>query len=336
MTDTDTLLIVDCCYAAMTFSKKNIGQRKFELLCSVAPTEQAYAPRHANSFTKVLCRSLENLLEENPDKGFSTSQLYRDLYHNSVKGKKPFLFDQSSKNFGWIYLRPVSKVVSEIQEKEENEDNIAIELRLEMSKIPTEPEMKELAAHMQYLPLVTRLQFQHLHAPRERLDDLFEDFKRRQKIKPYIRTLRQRVALIRNQKRGVPNSKESKKLTRSDVQGIFDWSAEATFEEPGKLPRRTSIPHGRLSRRTTAVDSSANGDNCVDSKSATHTIGNLLSFRFSFRGLNPYLASASKRYAELSPFKRILLVVVWVSMFFLQALLRWFNGLHEWVRQSLK
>lgn len=330
MTDTDTLLIVDCCFAALAFSQEKIGRRKFELLCSVAPGELAYGPDHASSFTKVLCNALENLLETNKQRGFSTSQLYRELYHKSTMKKKPFLFDQSSKNFGWISIRPMS-----LQASENTADNVAIELRLEMSKLPSVPEMQDLAACMQYLPLVRSLEFQHLHAPEQRLDDFFKDLLKRQRIRPFIRILRQKVAMKRNMKFGVPESNESKRVARGDVPDRYDWAAESVLYAPNQLPRRASFPVKRLSRQSTVVGSEDSRDNCVDSKVTTHTIGNLLSFRLSLTGINPIFSNARKRYAEFSPVKRLLYWFGIVTIFFLEAFLRWLNSLCEWARPAV-
>ncbi|KAL0263432.1 hypothetical protein SLS55_002412 [Diplodia seriata] len=297
LTDTDCLLVLDCCYAAASFSRAEIGRRKFELLCSVAPNEKAYGPTYANSFTKVLCNALEELLEEHPSQGFSTSELYRKLYHRSGRTKKPFLFDQSSKNFGWIYLRPF------YYGPEAKEENIAVELRLEMSRVPAEPEMKELAAHMQYLPLVKRLKFQHLHAPDHILQEFFDDLIRRQRIRPFIRKLRQRVAMRRNRDFGLPDTEEEKRVARDDVIDLYDWGAESELTHPDRPIRRASMPYKKgLSRQSTAVDSNATEDNCIDYEPAQKTV----SLAVSLTVFNSPLLKVRRKYAELSPFKRLL------------------------------
>ncbi|KAK0654085.1 hypothetical protein DIS24_g5469 [Lasiodiplodia hormozganensis] len=332
MTDTDTLLILDCCHAALSFSQKQIGRRKFELLCSVAPSETAYGPKNAASFTKTLYMALMDLLAERPLQGFSTSELYMKLYHKSLMTKKPFLFDQSSKNFGWIYLRPF------YYGPEPKQENIAVELRLEMSRMPEEPEMKELAAHMQYLPLVKKLKFQHLHAPDHILDEFFNDLIRRQRIRPFIRKLRQRVAMKRDEESNVPPTKENKKVAVSDVQDIYDWGAETEMSHPNRPVRRASMPLYKksLSRQTTAVDSNANDDNCIEEERASLKTGNNLSCAMMFNLLGTSLSRARCKYAELSPIKFLLELFVTVLIFFLEMMLRWCNGIHEWTRQPRK
>lgn len=332
MTDTDTLLILDCCHAALSFSQRKIGRRKFELLCSVAPSETAFGPSNAASFTKTLYMALVDLLEEHPLQGFSTSELYMKLYHTSLMRKKPFLFDQSSKNFGWIYLRPF------YYGPEPKEENIAVELRLEMSRMPEEPEMKELAAHMQYLPLVKKLKFQHLHAPDHILDEFFNDLIRRQRIRPFIRKLRQRVVMKRNEESNVPPTKENKKVAVSDVQDIYDWGAETEMSHPNRPVRRASMPLYKksLSRQTTAVDSNFNDDNCIEEERAALKTGNTPSFAMLFNLLSSSLSRARCKYAELSPIKFLLELSVTVLIFFLEMMLRWCNGIHEWTRQPRK
>ncbi|OJD34950.1 tyrosine-protein phosphatase non-receptor type 6 protein [Diplodia corticola] len=329
LTDTDCLLILDCCFAAASFSRGEIGRRKFELLCSVAPSELAYGPKNASSFTKVLCAALEDLLVEHPSQGFSTSELYRKLYHKSIRTKKPFLFDQSSKNFGWIYLRPF------YYGPEAKQENIAVELRLEMSRMPAEPEMKELAAHMQYLPLVKKLKFQHLHAPDHILQEFFDDLIRRQRIRPFIRTLRQRVAMRRNKAFGLPDTEEEKRVARDDVIDLYDWGVESEHIPPRGPVRRASMHYKKgLSRQTTAVDSSANDDNCIEYEDTSPT-KNTVFFAVSLTtALNSPVLRARRKYAELSPIKHLLEFSVTFLILSLEMMLRWCNAICEWARQS--
>ncbi|KAK7544654.1 uncharacterized protein J3D65DRAFT_30273 [Phyllosticta citribraziliensis] len=149
--DTDTLVIVDCCYAAHAFSENRCGKRKFELLSCVPPEEEALGPTHASSFSGGLTRALSALRKEHGLKGFTTSDLYREVYFASPLSKKPFLFDCSSKNFGYIRIIPFAPRSNSPQTTPEppKSSPIFVDLRFQLSELPNPGIMTELASHMQ-------------------------------------------------------------------------------------------------------------------------------------------------------------------------------------------
>ncbi|KAK8164954.1 hypothetical protein BKA80DRAFT_77098 [Phyllosticta citrichinensis] len=174
--DTDTLVIVDCCYAAHAFPENRCGKRKFELLSCVPPEEEALGPTHASSFSGGLTRALSALRKEHGFKGFTTSDLYREVYFASPLSKKPFLFDCSSKNFGYIRIIPFAPRSSSPQTMPEppKSSPIFVDLRFQLSELPNPGIMTELASHMQYVPYVQEMKFTNLVAPAAQIDDFVE------------------------------------------------------------------------------------------------------------------------------------------------------------------
>lgn len=65
-------------------------------------------------------------------------------------------------------------------------------------------------------------------------NEFFEDLIRRQKIRPFIRKLRERVAMKRNDDFNVPPTKENKKVAVSDVQDIYVPAEKDAIKDEGK------------------------------------------------------------------------------------------------------
>lgn len=127
--ETDSLLIVDSCFAAGAFSGRPFGGRKSELLCSIAEGDRSRAPGREGSFTKVLIATLLKMLEKSPT-GFDTSTLYSQLYTQQHYAHKPFHFVQSRYDYGRIWLRPCPEKNPKSGETTENgESKYTIDVR---------------------------------------------------------------------------------------------------------------------------------------------------------------------------------------------------------------
>ncbi|KAK8214215.1 hypothetical protein IWZ01DRAFT_540104 [Phyllosticta capitalensis] len=228
--DTDTLLIVDCCYAAHAFSKNQQGKRKFELLSCVPAEEQALGPGHASSFSVALKWALTVLRDEYKLRGFTTSDLYRKVYFKSPLPKKPFLFDCSSKNYGNIKLVPFppKSGTPAMTPDPEQSSPVFVDLRFQLSMVPNQSIMQELASHMQYIPYVHKMEFKNLSAPEAKLQDFMEDVIRAQRIKPLLKKIRVRREAIR-----INRQKE-------DGMQISPIQRQNSF---GPLPQRNSELH---------------------------------------------------------------------------------------------
>ncbi|KAK7623227.1 hypothetical protein IWX48DRAFT_371466 [Phyllosticta citricarpa] len=175
--DTDTLVIVDCCYAAHAFSENKYGKRKFELLSGVPPEVKALGPTHASSFSGSLQRALSFLRKKHDLDGFTTSDLYREVYFASPLSKKPFLFDCSSKNFGYIKITPFPprSGTPQTTPKPKGSSPIFVDLRFQLSELPDPGIMTELASHMQVQMIKPLLNKIRMKREKERLRRQKED-----------------------------------------------------------------------------------------------------------------------------------------------------------------
>lgn len=102
----DQLVILDCLYSDRAFGLDDWGKGKFELLVSGKHTVASSLP---GSFTATLITALSKLIQEHPG-GFSTSQLYREVYH-TVRSEKPLHFDQSGQNLEKIWLTSMKTTI---------------------------------------------------------------------------------------------------------------------------------------------------------------------------------------------------------------------------------
>lgn len=141
---------------------------------------------------------LEKLLKEHR-KGFSTSQLYRELYHSlpATPPERPHLFDLAKNTQERIWLRPLK-----IAHSSEPDGNILLNvtIRLKVEEDTAEqPEnlnvvMNGLAYKLQYLPNVEQISFKYLSAPKARLQEFCRVVFMRQKLIPVLDRAR-----VRNQ-----------------------------------------------------------------------------------------------------------------------------------------
>ena len=188
----DQLMILDCCFAAKAFAREAIGKQKFELITSTAHDLYSPAPHLPHSFTTTLYNCLERLVKENP-KGFSTSHLYRELYHTmpimeppDPSNPKPLLFDQARHSYGRIWLRP--QVIMD-EPPNAKEDGRYLKLKFRLNGMPNLAVMNELALRLQFLPHVDQITFEDLYAPREQITDLVRMILQAQRIRPLIRRM---------------------------------------------------------------------------------------------------------------------------------------------------
>ena len=191
----DQLMILDCCYAAKAFDKDHVGKRKFELLTSSAHNLKSPAPYLESSFTRALYKAMKRLIEQHPT-GFSTSHLYREVYHNMPAAKssgepipKPLLFDQARHSLGRIWLRP--QVFNEMPPKALEEGRF-LKLTFRLSESPDLAVMNELALQLQFIPHVDQIRFEDLYAPKEQITDFMRLVFLASKLKPLVRKLHAR------------------------------------------------------------------------------------------------------------------------------------------------
>ena len=219
-------MIIDCCNAAKAFVRESIGKRKFELLASAAANEKSDAPHLPGSFTSNLSKVLRKLLAEQPN-GFSTTHLYREIYHAELK-TKPLLFDQSRYSFGRIWLRPQIPP----PEPKEKRKSTLLELTLRLNEEPHGAVMNELASHLQYLPHTEEVRFENLHAPIDQLENFMLFVLRAQKLRPLVRRLcarrqLQKVAkLVEGNDMAHPANLMDLHLSQNHIS-LFDWSSAA-------------------------------------------------------------------------------------------------------------
>ena len=268
----DQLLILDCCFAAKAFSREQIGKRKFELLTSAAHDARSPAPKSEHSFTRTLTTALRSLLKKH-EKGFSTAELYREVYHTvpppQMKITKPLLFDQSRRNFGKIWLMP--QKLGDPPPKTEGEGRF-LKLTFRLNKEPDLAVMNELALNLQYLPFVDQIRFEDLYAPREQITKLMDTILQAKKIRPLIRKLhaRRRLQKVTQLKAGdsevVPPESLLKLHLEQDRHSIYDWSG--TERVPGSNRKHSEEAKDRRDKNRTwppaqwksSMDGSSFGD----------------------------------------------------------------------------
>ena len=164
----DQLLILDCTFARKAFSHNAIGRRKFELLISCAH-DQRYK---LDNFTKQLSKCMQELLKKSPD-SFSTSELYRKLYHregtDEVAGApyrpKPQHFDESARDYGKIWLRPQRLQPKAQTLRSRMFLNVTFALNTEPDRVVT----NDIARALRYLPHIDLTRFEKLFDPISRL-----------------------------------------------------------------------------------------------------------------------------------------------------------------------
>ncbi|KAI4163936.1 MAG: hypothetical protein LQ342_002433 [Letrouitia transgressa] len=238
----DQLVIVDCCFAANAFSRYQVGKRKCELVTS-SGYNLVPSPRQEGSFTKTLHQTLSRLLDDNP-KGFITSTLYREIYHDIPHKVKPWLFDLSRLDYGRIWLRP--QLPAEPPKTGNDEGSTFLKLTLKLNREPNAVVMNQLAMGLQYLPNVDEIRFDSLHAPKRRLEDFITLVVRAQKLRPLIRKLYAKLQL-RKLRKMAPSGSEFKKLfLNQKVSPTYDWSSvlsdkNSSLSSPSIQHRKKSV-----------------------------------------------------------------------------------------------
>lgn len=249
-------MILDCCYAAKAFSREHIGKRKFELMTSAAHDLVSPAPHLPHSFTKTLYDCLKRLVKENP-KGFSTSHLYREVYHTlpateppARSNPKPLLFDQARHSFGKIWLRP--QVVTDRPPKAKEEGRY-LKLTFRLNENPDLAVMNELAVHLQFLPHVDQIRFEDLSAPKQQITDFMMLVLQARKLRPLLRKLHakrqmRRIAEMRTGENGVQTPSSLLKLTLDqNHHPAYDWSSASRVSDHSADSSEKSRDQGKKS-----------------------------------------------------------------------------------------
>ena len=240
---TDILFILDCCFAAQAFARVGLGKRKYELLAASAPKTMVPSAKHLNSFTYHLSKTLEKMLgEPKHANGFSTSELYRRVYHQRGDTVKPFLFDQSLHDYGKIWLRPQKRL--EAQQSGYVKHTASISLTLHMANIPSPAQVNELARALQYIPHVDQIEFGDMHAPTEEILGFLRGMRKVMYVRKLIKSLRERIAAKKKQEMeanaGKPVTLRQLSLRTAPAADHFqspDWSdAEAVVGKRCKAP----------------------------------------------------------------------------------------------------
>ncbi|MCJ1472685.1 hypothetical protein MMC13_001334 [Lambiella insularis] len=256
---TDILLIIDCCYAACAFDTQGLGKRKYELMASAPPDKLVPSAKHKDSFTSRLCQVLEGILSESRfSKGFATSELYRRIYHKTKDDIKPSLFDQSSFDYGKIWLRPLKTYV---QPDGPLKSQVTIDLTLRMAEMPNPANINELARALQYIPHVDEIKFEKLHAPAEEIQEFFYGMKKAMYTKKIIQKIRLRLQKKADAQelKQATHSQARRPSLRVNVASHHDhtpsWrNAEAILRDGSKLP--VSMTTGKVAPRSPSLEAS--------------------------------------------------------------------------------
>ena len=252
-TTSDVLLIVDCCFASRSFSNRELGRRKFELLAS--SMDLSPSPGKPGSFTTALIDVTNELLEKKKyQRGFSTSILYRHLYHHSsLKQFKPLLFDQSQFDYGKIWLRP--RLTSSTSAVTTNRSDVSLDLKVHLKLTPHDEiglAMNELAKGLQYLPHVHRIDFEELHAGDDDVAMFLNVLGRATMVKKVIQRLKERVALRRQAEQMQQESEDPAVglsrpasfygvVNRTPPSSTQNWNFEfAQFSNGTRVPEKIS------------------------------------------------------------------------------------------------
>lgn len=232
----DQLLILDCCHAEKAFTRGHEGKSKFELFTSVGPEDEGPPPGREGSFTAALNDVLRKLLSKH-QKGFSTSQLYRELYHTlPAKRERPHLFDLAKNTQERIWLRPMK--TTHLPETE-GDIFLNVTIRLKVDEDTAERRenlnvvMNRLAYKLQYLQDVDKISFNYLSAPKARLKEFRRIVLIRQKWLPILERIRLKL-----------RRKEFKNMCRERANKQMDIPSNAVkmfLEENSEQRRKGKI-----------------------------------------------------------------------------------------------
>lgn len=197
----DQLLILDSPFSARAFSIEAMGKRRFELLTSVTSNQHSPAPPLHHSFTRYLHDAMKRLLTKYPT-GFSTSRLYREMYHavneKPLWGWQPMHLDESRYDYGKIWLRPRLHAKHKPSEQSSHADQLekmpaeerfALNLTFTIDKRPDLAVMNELAMSLRFMPHVDKISFRSLYSPRERFVNFVQSVIYAQRVRAKFRKL---------------------------------------------------------------------------------------------------------------------------------------------------
>lgn len=232
---------MDCCFAAKAFSPQEIGKRKFELLTSTGVQDKVPGPHMQGSFTQGLNEVLKKLILREP-RGFSTSLLYRELFHAFPSPSddrwlpRPHLFDQARHDLGKIWLRPQKKLDAPINPSQKV-NSVHLKLSLQLNAEPDNALMNELARTLQYLPHVDKIDIKDLYAPKRQIENFFRSIVQAQKLRPLIRRLVARRRLKRlTEMNDAPMVKKPQSIQRMLLEqkhhSLYDWSNAEKHDGP--------------------------------------------------------------------------------------------------------
>jgi hypothetical protein len=232
--ETDILLIVDSCFAAGAFTDQPFGGRKCELFCSIAEKDLARAPGQHGSFTKILTKSLSEMIRESPQ-GFSTPDLYRRVYRQQHQAHKPFLFNQSRLDYGKIWLRPCPQKDKSGTDLESDDDAIdskyTIDVRFHLTKSLDMMELNRVVKALQWIPFVQRVKMQSMHSPNDDLSDFIRTVYMANRLRPVLARIRRRRDV-----------RQAHQLQRTDTSPPSSPIANTTSEQfLGKNPRNVEL-----------------------------------------------------------------------------------------------
>lgn len=209
------------------------------------------APLHVGSFTTSLHQVLRKLLQENKT-GFATSQLYRAIFHSIPHKVKPWHFDQARRDFGRIWLRPMSANVTERPIREN--ESAYLNLTLKLNKEPNSIAMNQLALQLQYLPHVDLVRFEKLYAPKRQIEDFMYFVRLAAKLRPLIRRVH---AKRRLKKLMAQNEKVSQRplsfialYLDQKQSSACDWSSALDRHNPSPTSPLTSPSSGNRRKKS--------------------------------------------------------------------------------------
>lgn len=261
----DQLVIADCCFAANAFGPEHVGRGKFELLVSAGHKQRAPSPRMGfTTFTTAFHKVLVHLLDKNPG-GFSTSQLYREVYHKwTYEFTKPSLFDQSRYSRDKIWLRPQE------QPKEgklvgQGTGKSSLYLKLRLNGEPGNVMMNQLAMGLQYLPHVDEISIEELSAPKHQIEDFMLRIYQAKKLRPLVRKLhaqrrlKKLKSLASSPEEFERHSKYFNLFLDQKTHSTYDWSSAKTDKnlDPSFVGRNrqksSTWPFNRGAQRSSAT-----------------------------------------------------------------------------------
>jgi hypothetical protein len=254
--ETDMLLVVDSCFAAGAFTDQPFGGRKCELFCSIAEKDWARAPGFEGSFTRILTTTLMKMVDETPQ-GFSTSDLYRQVYQQQHQTHKPLLFNQSKFDFGKIWLRPCHP--KDLTTTAMADSKYTIDLRFHLTKSLDLMQLNKVVKALQWIPYVQMVKLQSMHSPTDELREFIRTVHQANRLRPVLARVRRRLEL-----------KKARQLCRTD-SSLASPSAATTSERfHVQEPREIALFDWSKTQVVTPHDQSLTSDQYFHSERETN------------------------------------------------------------------